>query len=228
MSEGCVSPSVAMRRRRLTDRANGHKNATFDTFHGVHVTPMSIVPTSMEKLSGILCFAVRCSLSAVLAYVVALRLGLPYPVWAPMSALIVSQEDLKTTRHAVTGRIAGTALGVAIAMIVAKFGDVVSLSEWVQLSLGVGICALCAKGRPAMRVSLWTCPLVLLTQIPSLSTEMTGLFRGSEVIIGAIVGGLAHLVEDWLRRLAARLFRRGPTVRSTGDNRSWWTRDSEE
>ncbi|WP_158240690.1 FUSC family protein [Telmatospirillum siberiense] len=182
----------------------------------------------MEKIMDFGCFAVRCSLSAVLSYVVALRLGLPYPVWAPMSALIVSQEDLKTTRHAVTGRIAGTVLGVAIALIVAEFGDFMAIPEWLQLSLGVGICALCAKGRPAMRVSLWTCPLVLLTRIPSLSTEMTGLFRGSEVVIGAVVGGLAHLGENWLRRFAALLLRRRPAVRTTDDNRSWWRHDSEE
>lgn len=173
-------------------------------------------------------FALRCSLSAVLSYLVALQFGLPYPVWAPMSALIVSQEDLKTTRHAVIGRILGTALGVAVALLVVALGNRIELSEMGQLAAGVGLCALCAKGRPAMRVSLWTCPLVLLTQTPSLSTEMTGLFRGSEVIIGAIVGGFAHFAEDCLRRGAAMATSRAPAGRPADDGRSWWNRDSEE
>lgn len=177
-------------------------------------------------------FALRCSLSAVLSYLAALAIGLPYPVWAPMSALIVSQEDLRTTSHAVIGRILGTALGVTIALAVVVLGHRIGLGEMGQLAVGVAICAFCAKGRPAMRVSLWTCPLVLLTQAPTLSAEMTGLFRGSEVIIGAIVGGLAHFVEDWLCRAARLLTHRQPALRADGHakggDRAWWRRDSEE
>lgn len=173
-------------------------------------------------------FAARCSATTVLSYVLAQRLGLPYPVWAPISALIVSQENLKTTWHAVTGRIFGTCLGVVIALMVARLGQFMALSEWIQLSIGAAACAVCAKGRPALRVCLWTCPLVLLTQTPSLPTEMTGFFRGSEVIVGALVGGGVHLVEDWLKRIFIWARSYDPDQHPRGSDAFWWNRDSEE
>jgi hypothetical protein len=73
----------------------------------------------------------------------------------------------------------------------------------VQLAVAVGICAFIAMGRPAIRVCLWTCPLVLLTTSSTESPYLTALYRTAEVLIGVIIGGLLHLGEaslmTWLR-----------------------------
>jgi hypothetical protein len=67
-----------------------------------------------------------------------------------------------------------------------------------QIAAAVGLCAFFAKGRPSIRVCLWTCPVVLLTASPGLSVEHAGLMRGSEVILGAIVGGMTHWFMYWM------------------------------
>jgi hypothetical protein len=43
-------------------------------------------------------FVVRCSGAATLAYLAATLVSLPHPVWATMSALVVSQEKLHDTQ----------------------------------------------------------------------------------------------------------------------------------
>ena len=146
-------------------------------------------------------FMLRCCLSALIAWQSAIWLHLPHPFWAPMSALIVSQEELKTTNQAVLRRIAGTILGAVVALAVAEIsGWWLHWSLTWQLMLCVAVCAACSKWRPALRVSLWTCALVLLTQSKDASAEQTALWRGTEVLIGAFVGGLAHMLDSRLHR----------------------------
>jgi uncharacterized membrane protein YccC len=60
-------------------------------------------------------FVVRCALVASLAYVVAEHIGLPQPVWAPISALVVTQESVTATLSSIHGRFFGTLLGVSSA-----------------------------------------------------------------------------------------------------------------
>ena len=141
-------------------------------------------------------FVARCVVAASVAEVIAAHIGLPHPVWAPISALVVTQERVAATLSSALGRLAGTLLGVAVALIVNRLGTTAHISLVPQLALAVAICALCASGRPAIRVCLWTCPLVLVTTAPEASAEVTALFRGSEVLLGASAGGLTHLFEQ--------------------------------
>jgi uncharacterized membrane protein YccC len=140
-------------------------------------------------------FVVRCVIAAALADVIAEHIGLPHPIWAPISALVVSQESVTATLSCGLGRLVGTLLGVIVALIVIWLGTTAHISLLPQIALGVAICALCANGRPAIRVGLWSCPLVLLTT-PAETAEMTALLRGSEVVLGLAVGGFTHLCED--------------------------------
>ncbi|MDR3439444.1 FUSC family protein [Telmatospirillum sp.] len=165
-------------------------------------------------------YVVRCSLAAVVSYLFALHLRLPFPVWAPISALVVSQESLITTHHSVDGRIAGTVLGVMVAVMVDEIGTWLGgAPQAVELAVGVAICAIAARLRPAVRVGLWTCPLVLLTTSPGVSVEMTALFRGSEVAVGAAVAGLVHYLEDRGTQAVFRLLRRKGWMRVSEDRR---------
>ena len=152
-----------------------------------------------------LAFAARCAASGALAYLLARTVGLPHPVWASMSSLIVSQESVEATRRSIVGRIAGTVVGAVVAVLVGEVSNRAGIDPAVQIAMAVGLCALFAKGRPSLRVSLWTCPVVLLTATTEASVEYTGWMRGSEVILGALTGGLIHGIEQAMIHVAHRL-----------------------
>ncbi|MDB5990813.1 MAG: Membrane protein [Herbaspirillum sp.] len=144
-----------------------------------------------------LIFAVRCATSAAFAYLLATGIGLPYPVWASMSSLIVSQENFDETRHSVVGRVIGTITGAVVAILVSTAAHHLGVGTALQIAVAVGLCALIASGHPSIRVCLWTCPVVLLTAASG-SVEHAGLMRGSEVILGALAGGLIHWLIFWV------------------------------
>ncbi|MBS1188018.1 MAG: rane protein [Burkholderiaceae bacterium] len=144
-----------------------------------------------------LIFVARCAISATAAYLIADFIALPYPVWASMSAVIVSQERLNDTTSSLQGRIAGTIVGVCVALAVNLATSAVAGMAW-QIMLAVGICAAIAGRYPSFRVCLWTAPIVLLTENASMPIAWAGFYRGSEVILGSIVGGAFHLLAERL------------------------------
>jgi len=156
-------------------------------------------------LYGLAGFVLRCSGSAVLAYTLAQMLRLSFPIWALISAIVVSQEQLAETWASTSRRIVGTILGVCVALAVNA-----AISPWaanmsVQVALAVAICAAITHRYPIMRVSMWTCAIVLLTASPLDPMLMTGVYRGSEVILGGAIGGTLHLVTEKLLALLERV-----------------------
>src|SRR4030088_684490 len=57
-------------------------------------------------------FVIRCATAASLAYELARLVGLQHPVWAPISALIVSQESVAATPDSIHGRLVGRFIGL--------------------------------------------------------------------------------------------------------------------
>jgi uncharacterized membrane protein YccC len=147
-------------------------------------------------------FVLRCSAAASLAYGLAALLGFQHPVWAPIEALVVSQESIGETFDSICGRLIGTLIGVLVALSVGASGRMIGLPLMLQIAISVTVCALVTFGRPTIRVCLLTCPLILVTA-PSLgTTELAGLIRVSQVLLGAMVGGIAHVLDqrvwhDW-------------------------------
>jgi uncharacterized membrane protein YccC len=142
-------------------------------------------------------FVLRCALVASLAYAIAEHIGLPQPVWAPISALVVTQESVTATLSSILGRFFGTLLGVSVSLLVHKVATGANISLVFQIALSVAICAACTGGYPKVSVCLWTCPLVLITATPiGGGAEMTALVRGSEVVLGAAIGGFVHICEE--------------------------------
>lgn len=166
-----------------------------------------IVPPPLTRAR----YAVRCSVVAALAYIAAQHIGLPHSVWAPISALVVSQENVRATLSSMVWRVVGTVLGVVVALLVHWLGTWADIPLVVQIAGAVGICGVFSAFYPTIRVSLWTCPLVLVGTGPAPvgdtpnAMEINALLRGVEVVLGVLVGGLCHLAED---RLFNRLFRR--------------------
>jgi uncharacterized membrane protein YgaE (UPF0421/DUF939 family) len=150
-------------------------------------------------------FVMRCSLAASLSYALASAIALPHPVWASMSAIIVSQEKINETKDAMIGRFGGTLIGIVTAMAVSLATDPFGASITVQLAIAVAICAVIARFFPILRVCMWTTPIVFLTAHgnPPVPIWTAGIDRATEVVVGGIVGALLHaLAEQIINRIA--------------------------
>jgi uncharacterized membrane protein YccC len=165
-----------------------------------------------SKSTRLVAYVARCSGSAMAAYELSLRLGLPEAVWGAMSALAVSQEQLHDTRSSLTGRILGTLVGMAVTLAVSEMTSRVAAPTVLQMGLAVAIAAIFAREFPSMRVVMWTCPIILLTAQPHGSILTSAFRRGGEVILGAFVGWAFHwaaeIVVDALTRGGQALGRR--------------------
>jgi uncharacterized membrane protein YgaE (UPF0421/DUF939 family) len=170
--------------------------------------------TKQYEFIRLIAFAVRCSASAMLAYELALRLSLSYPIWALISAIVVSQEQWSETWISTGRRIAGTILGACVALLVnalvgnAALANVLSppfVGMTAQVAISVAICAVITHRLPLMRVSMWTCAIILLTAKPPDPLYQTALYRGSEVILGGLIGSLLHLATDRLLAFLNRI-----------------------
>src|SRR5262249_56057220 len=152
------------------------------------------------------------------AYVISLWIGLPYPVWSTISALVVSHEKLSETRSLLNNRILGTVLGIGIAIGIAagtsQFGATVS----TQIALGVALCAIVVREWPSLRVGVGASSIVVLTAHDSSSTAMTAFYGGSVVILGAVVGGAffwaAGIMFAALVRCTGALVPKSPSIRT--------------
>jgi uncharacterized membrane protein YccC len=147
--------------------------------------------TLTEDQARELAFVTRCSGAATLSFVVAQALGLPHPVWAALTGVIVSQE-------ATLGRFAGTLLGVTIAVVLGSLGEWIGAGTAAKIAVSVALAAVVARRRPLIRVCMWTCPIVFLTAAPELPLWRVGLYRGAEVMLGGIVGAGLHWVAETL------------------------------
>ena len=159
------------------------------------MTHTSDLPVARKSIR-VIAYVARCSGSATAAYELALFLGLPEALWAAMSALIVSQERLHETRSSLTGRILGTLVGMAVTIAVSEVTTRVAAPTAVQMGLAVAIAALVAREFPKLRVVMWTCPIILLTTQPAGSILVAAFRRGSEVILGALVGWVFHWAAE--------------------------------
>ncbi len=143
-------------------------------------------------------FVVRCSGAATVAYALASLLGLPQAVWAAISAIVVSQDQLQDTRASLTTRILGTLFGVVVTVVVSALGSEIALPAAAQMTTAIAVTALVAYSFPNLRVAMWTCPIVLLTTPPEVPIAVAGLHRGGEVVLGAMVGGVFHWAAEFV------------------------------
>lgn len=157
--------------------------------------PVLRLLTEQSLLRGA-AFVARCSGSATSAYLAASLVGLPHPVWATMSALVVSQEKLDETEASFKGRIFGTLIGIGAGVAASALAAYLPIDMAGQIALSVGLCAVVARRNPAMRVCMWTGPIVLLTAEPSVPIATVALYRGSEVMLGAFVGAAFHWAAE--------------------------------
>lgn len=144
-------------------------------------------------------FVARCSLAAAASYKLAWWFGLSMPVWAAMSALIVSQDRWQDTELSLQERIRGTLLGVSIALAVNLIAMLLGVSTTMQLIVAVAICAAIARTNRSLRVCMWTCPIVLIPGPAGAGPVIViGLYRALEIVVGCLVAAAFNLVAERL------------------------------
>lgn len=141
-------------------------------------------------------FVLRCSGAATLSYILANAIGLPHPVWAAMSGVIVGQEKLDETRSATVARLFGTVVGVVVAVTIGSLLEPFHADVVVQMGIAVAVAAVIARRYPMLRVCMWTCPIVFLSTDAATPLAVVGFQRGAEVLLGGIVGALLHGLSE--------------------------------
>jgi uncharacterized membrane protein YccC len=137
-----------------------------------------------------LILAVRATVAALSALVVAQALHLRLPLWAVLTSLIVTQmslgRSLKVASDYLTGTLAGVAYGGALAILIPHENEIVLFAV---LALAIAPLAFIAAFRTNFNVLPITAIIVLL--VPSMqhvSPMASALDRVLEVTVGGAVG----------------------------------------
>jgi uncharacterized membrane protein YccC len=136
--------------------------------------------------------AVRVTVAAVLSLAVAQFAGLRLPLWAVLTAVVVTQVSvggsLKATIDYLVGTVGGAIYGGAIAVLIPL------PNEWamlVALALAVAPLAFLATVNPRLRVAPVTAIIVLLVPTFTHATALaSAIDRVFEVAVGGITGFL--------------------------------------
>jgi uncharacterized membrane protein YccC len=189
-----------------------------DTSH--HAAPVGAQQGDLDRdimgFPRLAVFVARCSGATTAAWKLSVLFGMSEPVWAAMSALIIAQIRLSDTRLCLQARILGTLLGMAISLSVNAIACRLHAPLVIQVALAVAISAAVAAQWPAFRVAMWTCPVILLATAPATPIVRAAMARGSEVILGALVGlgfhwGAEILIDAVVARVEARSKANSPT-----------------
>ena len=132
----------------------------------------------------------RVTASALLSFELAHWLGLLLPLWAVLTAIIVTQlnvgRSLKASLDYLGGTIGGAICGAAVGVLVGGGSEVALLAG---LAIAVGPLALIAAMRQSLTAAPITAAIVLL--VPALthaSPIATAVDRMLEVALGAVIG----------------------------------------
>lgn len=132
--------------------------------------------------------SLRVATASVVALVVAQLMGLPLPLWAVLTAVIVTQlsvgRSLKTTADYLMGTVGGAIYGGAVALVLPHQSEMALLGV---LMVAVAPLALFAALRQNMNVVPITAIIVLLLP-QSNSPVYSAIYRVLEVGLGASIG----------------------------------------
>jgi hypothetical protein len=160
---------------------------------------MAFVKRMLGSLAGHktqLSLAVRLAVAAVAAYAIARALHLMLPLWAVLTALIVTQmsvgRSLKATRDYMLGTVGGAVYGGAIAMLIPHSGEGGLLA---LLVLTVGPMAFIGAVNPSLSAATVTAVIVLL--VPAMN-HANPLDSTIDRLFEVTVGGVTGLVVSFL------------------------------
>src|SRR5580704_3196276 len=130
--------------------------------------------------------SMRIAIAAVISLLVARALGLPEAYWATITTLIIMQSTLGAALAVSEQRLAGTALGAALAALLATYvGSNIIVFGLGVFALGL-ICAALRLGE-AYRLASVTLAIVMLVAHTN-PAWMVAIHRFVEVSVGIAVG----------------------------------------
>jgi uncharacterized membrane protein YccC len=131
----------------------------------------------------------RVTASAVLTFELAHWFGLQVPVWAVLTAIIVTQlsvgRSLQASLNYLAGTMGGAVYGTAVGVLVGAESEVTLLAG---LAIAVGPLVLIATTRQSMTVAPITAAIVLLSTLTHASPIAAATDRVFEVALGALIG----------------------------------------
>ena len=158
-------------------------------------------------------FSAKCFIAAMLAYYIALRIGLNRPFWAVVTSYIIAQPLAGAVLSKAVFRLAGTVLGAAVSVLLVPtfVNEPVVLS--LALSLWLGLCIYLAQldRTPRAYVFLLAGYTASIIGIPAVETPgaifTTAILRVQEITIGILSASLIHGAV-FPRTVTAQLLRR--------------------
>jgi uncharacterized membrane protein YccC len=143
-----------------------------------------------------LILAVRVTVAALAAFVLAQVLHLRLPLWAVLTSLIVTQMSLGRSLKVASDYLVGTFLGVAYGGALAIF--IPHDSEWALLgvlALAIAPLALIASFRTNFNVLPVTAVIVLLVPaMQHVSPTVSAIDRVLEVVVGGVTGFIVSVL----------------------------------
>lgn len=173
-------------------------------------------------------FSLKCLIGAMLAYWIALRIGLQRPYWAVTTAYIVAQPLAGAAVSKAVYRLVGTVLGAAAA--IALVPNLVNAPELLSLALGLWL-ALCLyislqDRTPRSYVFLLAGYTASIIGFPSVEAPgaifTTSILRVQEISLGIVCGSLVQaliLPQTVTKQLLARI----EVILADGER---WSRDA--
>jgi uncharacterized membrane protein YccC len=143
-------------------------------------------------------FSVKCFVAAVLAYYIALKIGLTRPYWAVTTSYIVAQPLAGAVLSKAVFRVAGTVLGATAAIVLVP--NLVNAPELLSLGLALwlGVCLYISllDRTPRAYVFLLAGYTASIIGFPSVLAPndifTTAILRVQEITIGIMCGSLIH------------------------------------
>ena len=173
-------------------------------------------------------FSVKCFAAAMLAYWIALRIGLTRPYWAVTTSYIVAQPLAGAVLSKAVYRLIGTALGAtaAVALVPTFVNEPAVLSFALALWLGLCLYVSLLDRTPRAYIFLLAGYTASIIGFPSVEAPgtifTTAILRVQEITIGILCGSLIHGVL-FPRTVADRLLARIEAILTDGER---WSRDA--
>lgn len=150
----------------------------------------------LPRLRGAAVFALRMTAAALIALWLAYRLGVALPLWAVLTALIVTQisvgRSLKATMDYFVATIGGVLWGGLVAVLVPHTSQI---ALFLVLVLAIAPLAFAAALYPRFNVGPVTATIVVL--VPQM-LHTTPIASGLDRIIEVFLGGLTGLIVSFV------------------------------
>ncbi|OYZ91390.1 MAG: hypothetical protein B7Y01_02165, partial [Xanthobacter sp. 17-67-6] len=132
--------------------------------------------------------AVRATVAAAIAFLLAWLLDLPKGYWAVLTAILVVQSSIGASLAVAVDRCLGTLAGGGIGVVLAMIAGPSWSLSFALLLLGTFVSAFIAARNPSFKLAPVTVVIVMLADPTHAEPWISGLERVSEIALGGAVG----------------------------------------